>query len=41
MVRAVLNEEFRHTKINNKDDGATEDISEDACSFRQYVWMDI
>ena len=41
MVRVVLDEEFLHTKIKNRDYGATEDISEDACSFRQYVLMDI
>ena len=46
MLRVVLDEEFLHTKINNKDVyvdyGATEDITEDECSFRQYqLWMEI
>ena len=42
MLRVVLEEEFLHTKkikINNKevyvDYGATEDILENACSFRR------
>ena len=42
MLRVVPDEEFLHTKINNEDIhvdyGATEDIPEDACSFRQYGW---
>ena len=45
--RALRYEEFLHTKINNKDVyvdyGATEDIPENACSFRrQYYgsWRD-
>ena len=44
MLRVVPDEEFLHTKINNKevyvDYGATEDIPEDACSFRRqfYGW---
>ena len=45
MLRVVPDKEFLHTKINNKGDyvdyGATEDIPEDACSFRtQYIIMD-
>ena len=40
MLRVVPDEEFLHTKINNKDVyvyyGATEDIPEDACSLGQY-----
>ena len=39
MLRVVPDEEFLHTKINNTDVyvdyGATEDIPEDACSFRR------
>ena len=39
MLGVVPNEEFLHTKINNKDVGvcygATEDIREDACKLRQ------
>ena len=39
---SILDEEFLHTKIKNKDIyvdyGATEDIPEDACSLRQYRW---
>ena len=38
VLRVVPNEEFLHTKINNKDYGAPEVIREDACSFRQYGW---
>ena len=42
MLRVVLDVEFLHNKINNKDVyadyGAAEDISEDACSLRQYGW---
>ena len=38
-------EEFLHTKINNKDVyvdyGATEGIPEDACRQFKAVWMDI
>ena len=45
VLRVVPDKEFLHTKINNKGDyvdyGATEDIPEDACSFRtQYIIMD-
>ena len=40
MLRVVPDEDFLHTKINNKDVyvnyGATEDIPEDAFSLRQY-----
>ena len=40
MLQVVFDEEFLHTKINNKDVyehyGATEDFPEDACSLRQY-----
>ena len=40
VLRLVPDEEFLHSKINNKDVyldyGATEDIPEDACSLRQY-----
>ena len=40
VLRIVPDEEFLHTKINNKDVyvyyGATEDIPEDKCSLRQY-----
>ena len=42
--RALCYEEFLNTKINNKnvylDHGATEDIPENACSFRRqyYGW---
>ena len=39
MLRVVPDEEFLHTKINNKDVyvdyGATEEIPEDACSFKR------
>ena len=39
MLGVVPNEEFLHTKINNKDVGvcygATEDIREYACKLRQ------
>ena len=42
MLRVVPNEEFLPTKLNNKgvyvDNGATEDIPEDACSFRRHGW---
>ena len=44
MLRVVPDEDFLHTKINNKDVyvgyGATEYIPEDACSFRRqyYGW---
>ena len=42
VLRVVPNEEFLHTKIKNKDvyvdHGATEDMPEDTCSFRQYGW---
>ena len=47
MLQVVPNEEFLHTKINNKDVyvnyGATEDILEDACmQFQEAVlWMEI
>ena len=38
MLRAVSDKEFLHTNLNNKgvyvDYGATEDIPEDACSFK-------
>ena len=40
MLPVVPDEEFLHTKINNKDVyvdyGATKDIPEDACSLRQH-----
>ena len=40
VLRVVPDEEFLHTKINNKDVyvyyGTTEDIPEDACSVRRY-----
>ena len=40
MLRVVSDKEFLYTKINSKDVyldcGATEDIPEDAYSFRQY-----
>ena len=39
MLRVVPDKKFLHTKINNEgvyvDYGATEDIPEDACSFRR------
>ena len=42
MLRVVPDEEFLHTKINNKDVyvnyGVTGDIPGDACSLRQYGW---
>ena len=42
MLRVVRDKELLHTKVNNKDVyadyGATEDISEDACSLRQHGW---
>ena len=44
VLRVVPDEEFLHTKINNKDVyvdyGATEDIPENACSFKRqyYGW---
>ena len=42
MLRIFPNMEFLNTKINNKDvyldNGATEDISEDACNLSQYRW---
>ena len=45
MLRVVPEEEFLHTKINNKDVyvdyGVIEDIPEDGRSLRQYLWMDI
>ena len=45
MLQVVPDEEFLHTKINNKDAyvdyGVTKDIPEDGCSLRQYLWMDI
>ena len=47
MLRVVPDEEFLHTKINNKDVyvdyGATEDIPENACSLFQeaVLWMEI
>ena len=40
VLRAVPEQEFLRKKIKNKDVyvncGATEDISEDACSLREY-----
>ena len=40
MLRVVPDDEFLHTKINNKDVyvdyGATEDIPEDACGVTQF-----
>ena len=47
MLRVVPDEEFLHTKINNKDVyvdyGATEDIPENACSLFQeaVLWIEI
>ena len=42
VLRVVPDEEFLHTKINNKDVyvnyGVTGDIPGDACSLRQYGW---
>ena len=42
MLRVVRDKELLHAKVNNKDVyvdyGATEDISEDACSLRQHGW---